>query len=90
MQIAERTGLAVWVKDLRKARSLGRYGNIHYMSKKLNYVCMYIDARKESQLMNRIQKMPFVIRVEKSKRKEIPTEYDGLLDQPWLTLIGQQ
>lgn len=81
MQIAERTGLAVWVKDLRKARSLGRLGNIHYMSKRLNYVCMYIDARKEQQLVNRIQKMPFVTRVEKSLRKEIPTEYEGVIEK---------
>lgn len=81
MQIAERTGLAVWVKDLRKARSLGRFGNIHYMSRRLNYVCMYIDARKEHQLVHRIQKMPFVIRVEKSLRKEIPTEFEGILDK---------
>lgn len=81
MQIAERTGLAVWVKDLRKARSLGRFGNIHYMSKRLNYVCMYIDARKERQLVQRIQKMPFVIRVEKSLRKEISTEFEGILDK---------
>lgn len=84
MQIAERTGLAVWVKDLRKARSLGRLGNIHYMSKRLHYVCMYIDARKEQQLVNRIQKMPFVTRVEKSLRKEIPTEYEGIIDKQML------
>lgn len=81
MQIAERTGLAIWVKDLRKARSLGRFGNIHYMSKRMHYVCMYIDARKEKQLVSRIQKMPFVIRVEKSLRKEIPTEYEGTIKQ---------
>ena len=86
MQIAERTGLAVWVKDLRKARSLGRFGNIHYMSKRLNYVCMYIDARKEKQLISRIQKMPFVTRVEKSMRKEIPTEYEGSLDRERMSL----
>lgn len=81
MQIAKRTGLAVWVKDLRKARSLGRFGNIHYMSKRLKYVCVYIDARKEQQLINRIRKMPFVIRVEKSLRKEIPTEYEGMIEK---------
>ncbi|AQS56273.1 YlbG family protein [Novibacillus thermophilus] len=78
MQIAERTGLAVWVNDLRKARSLGRFGNIHYMSKRLKYVCMYVDARKEKQLIERIQSMPFVIRVEKSLRKELPTEFKGI------------
>lgn len=81
MRIAERTGLAVWVKDLRKARSLGRFGNIHYMSKRLKYVCMYIDARKEHQLIQRIQKLPFVTRVEKSLRKEIPTEFEGIIDK---------
>lgn len=79
MQIAERTGLAVWVKDLRKARALGRLGNIHYMSKRLKYVCLYIDARREKQLIEKIERMPFVIRVEKSLRKEWPTEFKGSL-----------
>jgi uncharacterized protein YlbG (UPF0298 family) len=35
MKIVERLGLAVWVKDLKAAKSLERIGNVHYISKRL-------------------------------------------------------
>ena len=41
-----RLGLAVWVKDLKAARSLGRLGNIHYISKRLKVRYLYIDGKK--------------------------------------------
>ncbi|GGE19186.1 UPF0298 protein [Marinithermofilum abyssi] len=75
LQTAERLGLAVWVKDLKAARSLGRMGNIHYMSKRLKYVFMYIDGRRANQLIRRIERLSFVTRVERSLRRELATEF---------------
>jgi uncharacterized protein YlbG (UPF0298 family) len=75
LQTAERLGLAVWVKDLKAARSLGRMGNIHYMSKRLKYVFMYIDGRRANQLIRRIERLSFVTRVERSFRRELATEF---------------
>ncbi|QKG85160.1 YlbG family protein [Kroppenstedtia pulmonis] len=75
MKIAERLGLAVWVKDLKAARSLGRMGNVHYVSKRLKYVFLYIDGRKADQTINRIERMPLVTRVERSFRRELATEF---------------
>lgn len=74
MKITERLGLAVWVKDLKAARSLGRLGNIHYMSKRMKYVYLYIDGKKADQTIERIERMPFVTRVERSLRRELATE----------------
>jgi uncharacterized protein YlbG (UPF0298 family) len=75
-EISERLGLAVWVKDLKAARTLGRLGNIHYVSKRLKYVFMYIDGRKADQMIRRIERMHFVSRVERSLRRELSTEYN--------------
>ncbi|OYD08912.1 YlbG family protein [Paludifilum halophilum] len=75
IEIAERLGLAVWVKDLKAARSLGRMGNIHYVSKRLKYVFLYIDGRKADRMIPRIERMPFVTRVERSLRRELATEF---------------
>ncbi|EGK11985.1 YlbG family protein [Kroppenstedtia eburnea] len=74
-EIAERLGLAVWVKDLKAARTLGRVGNIHYVSKRLKYVCLYIDGKKADQLIRRIERMHFVTRVDRSLRREWTTEF---------------
>lgn len=71
MDIAERLGLAVWVNDLKSARSLGRMGNIHYVSKRLKYVYLYIDGKTADQVIQRIEQLPYVKRVERSQRRNI-------------------
>lgn len=75
MNFAERTGLIVWVNDLRSAKGLERYGSIHYSSKKMNYVVMYLNADKVEDTIRNLQKMTFVKKIERSYRNEIKTEY---------------
>ncbi|MEW9672812.1 YlbG family protein [Ammoniphilus sp. 3BR4] len=70
-----RVGLAVWVKSNKAARNLRRYGNIHYVSRRLNYVSMYVKADEVDSIIERIQRLDFVVRLERSHRHEIPTEY---------------
>lgn len=71
----ERTGLIIWVNDLKAAKALERYGMIHYTSKKMQYVVMYINADKVEETIRNLQKLPFVKKIEKSLRNEIKTEY---------------
>lgn len=75
----KRIGLAVWVKNRRSARQLKRFGNIHYISKRMNYVSMYVNADEIEQKIRQIQKLHFVTKVERSYRHEIPTEYANSL-----------
>jgi uncharacterized protein YlbG (UPF0298 family) len=75
MEIVERLGLAVWVNDLKAARSLGRLGNIHYISKRLKYVYMYVDGRTADQVIRRIERLPFVQRVDRSPRMHISFDF---------------
>lgn len=72
-----RVGLAVYVKSLKAARNLRKFGNIHYMSRRLNYVSMYIAADTFEQTVERIARLDFVTRVEHSHRHEIKTVYDN-------------
>lgn len=73
--IPERSGLIVWISDIKSSRVLERYGTIHYVSKKMHYVLVYVDADKERKVVQEIQKLPFVKKIEKSLRNEIKTEY---------------
>lgn len=75
MNIVERLGLAVWVKDLKAARSLARWGNIHYISKRLKYVYLYIDGQTAEQLIDRIECLPFVKKVERSQRNRVSLRF---------------
>ncbi|TCS78237.1 YlbG family protein [Tepidibacillus fermentans] len=69
--IPKRTGLVVWVNDLRAARNLERIGNIHFISKRLKYVVLYINERDLRKTISYLERLPFVTKVERSYRSEI-------------------
>jgi uncharacterized protein YlbG (UPF0298 family) len=73
----ERTGLIIWVNDVKAAKSLERYGMIHYISKKMQYVVMYLNADRVDDTIRNVQKLSFVKKVERSFRTEIKTEYSS-------------
>ncbi|ALS27454.1 YlbG family protein [Paenibacillus cisolokensis] len=73
--IAERTGYIVWVTDLKAARALDKYGTVHYMSRKMHYVVMYMNADRSEETIRNIQRLPYVKKIERSYRNEIKTEY---------------
>ncbi|WP_126427614.1 YlbG family protein [Brevibacillus marinus] len=72
-----RLGLAVWVKNVRAAKNLRKFGTIHYISKRLNYVAMYVDADKIDETIRVMERLNFVTKVERSRRHEIPTVYNN-------------
>ncbi|OAS13526.1 YlbG family protein [Paenibacillus oryzisoli] len=73
----ERSGLIIWVNDIKAARNLERFGSLHYISKKMNYAVLYIHASKLEETTRSLLKLPYVKKVEKSYRNEIPTEYNS-------------
>lgn len=72
-----RIGLAVYVKNLKPARNLRKFGNVHYVSRRLNYVTMYAPAENIELTIERIARLDFVTKVERSHRHEIPTVYNN-------------
>lgn len=73
----ERSGIIIWVNDVKAARNLERFGSVHYISKKMHYVAMYVNANKLDETVRNIQKLPYVKKVERSYRNEIKTEYSS-------------
>lgn len=73
----ERTGLIVWVSDIKPARNLERYGNVYYISRKMQYAVLYIHKEREEELTRQIAKLPYVRKVERSYRDEIRTDYNS-------------
>lgn len=70
-----RLGLAVWIKNVKAARQLRRYGNVHYVSRRMQYASMYVNAEKIDEIIEKLRQLDFVTRVERSYRHEIPVEY---------------
>lgn len=73
----ERIGAIVWVNDIKSARGLEKFGSVHYISKKMKYVVMYMDAGQYEATVIQLSKFPYVKAVERSYRTEIKTEYSS-------------
>lgn len=73
----ERSGLIVWVNDIKAARNLDKYGNLHYISKKMQYAVIYVHASKSEEIIRNLLRLPYVKKVERSYRNEIKTEYNS-------------
>ncbi|WP_199617803.1 YlbG family protein [Paenibacillus alkalitolerans] len=74
---AERHGIIVWLNDTKSARNLEKYGTLHYVSKRMFYAVLYVHADRTEETMKSIQRLPYVKKVERSYRGEIPTEYSS-------------
>lgn len=73
--LPNRTGFIVWVSDLKAARALERFGSVHFMSRKLHYVVLYMNSEREEESLRQMNRLSYVRKVERSYRSEIPTEY---------------
>ena len=75
--IAERAGLIIWLNDIRPAKKLEKFGSLHYVSRKMNYAVLYLNANRIEETIRAIQRLPYVKKVERSLRSEIRTEYNS-------------
>ena len=69
--IVERQGLIVWLYTLKHLKSIRKYGHVHYISKKLKYVVLYVDAYQAAQTVEQLERYHFVRQVDPSYRADI-------------------
>ncbi|PKR86940.1 YlbG family protein [Heyndrickxia camelliae] len=74
---SDRQGLIIWLNNLKHAKSLRRFGNIHYISKKMKYVVLYCDRSEIETLEEKLGSFGFVRKVEPSYRPFLKTEYEN-------------
>ena len=59
-EIQKRRGLIVWVYSLRQLKNLRRFGFVHYVSRKMKYVVMYLNEEDYEMKKNKIEQFHFV------------------------------
>ncbi|HEX7065651.1 MAG TPA: DUF2129 domain-containing protein [Bacillales bacterium] len=72
----ERIGLIIWMHSLKQVRSLKKFGNVHYVSKKMKYAVLYCNADVCESTTKRLLSLPYVKRVQKSQRPFLKTEFE--------------
>ncbi|KUP07318.1 hypothetical protein Q73_04975 [Bacillus coahuilensis m2-6] len=75
--LKERQGIIVWLYNLKHAKTLRRYGNVQYVSKKLKYVVIYCDSTQYDSIYDKISSLPYVKGVQPSFKPYIKTEYQN-------------
>ena len=64
----QRQSMIVYLHSLKHAKILRKYGNIHYISKRLKYAVVYCDMEQIEHMMHKLNKLPFVKKIEQSYR----------------------
>ncbi|WP_017727180.1 YlbG family protein [Halalkalibacterium ligniniphilum] len=77
MLVCNRQGLAVWLTSLKFARQLRRFGNVHYVSKKMKYVVLYCDQDRLEETIQKLESFHFVRDVQRSMRPLLKTEFQN-------------
>lgn len=74
-QLIKRRGLIVWVYSLKQLKNLKKFGLLHYVSRKMKYVVLYLSEETFEQTEERIKKLHFVRRVERSYRPDVEMNF---------------
>lgn len=80
-QLSGRAGLVIWLYTTKYVNKLKRYGLMHYVSKNMNYVILYVNREERDELSKTIAKLHFVRKVEEGHQCDIPKTFDGVLDE---------
>ncbi|AKL84264.1 hypothetical protein B4144_1591 [Bacillus atrophaeus] len=60
---------------------LRKFGNVHYVSKRLKYVVLYCDMNQLERTMDKISSYSFVKKVEPSYKPFLKLEFESKLDK---------
>jgi uncharacterized protein YlbG (UPF0298 family) len=77
----QRQGLVVWLYSLKQAKMLRRFGNVHYVSKKLKYVVLYCNQDEIEEIIEKLKTFSFVKQVEPSYKPFLKLEYESTPDK---------
>ncbi|RST75380.1 DUF2129 domain-containing protein [Siminovitchia acidinfaciens] len=73
----KRQGLIVWLYNLKNTKMLRRFGNVHFVSKRMKYAVLYCDQSELETLSEKLSALPFVKKVEPSYKPFLKTEFEN-------------
>lgn len=81
MEQVERRALVVWLYTLKPVKQLKKFGNIHYTSRRLKYIYLYVNADEVDSVAEKISNYHFVRKVERSPREDIRMDFSLILPE---------
>lgn len=72
-----RQGMIVWFQHMKNMKQLKRYGNLIYVSKRWKYAVIYVNQDEVEDIEERLIKLPFVSRIDRSYKPFLRTNYEN-------------
>lgn len=88
MEITKREKIYIWLYSFKKFNVLKKFGLIHYSSRKMKYVMMYVDVDQAEEVIDQISQLSFVREVERSPQKEIDLTFENTMEE-WIEEVKQ-
>ncbi len=70
-ELIERQALVVWLYTLKQVKNIRKYGHVHFISNRLRYVILYVNRDEQDEIIEKLNKLHFVQKVEGSYRDDI-------------------
>lgn len=86
MEIKKREKIYIWLYSFKQFNALKKFGLIHYSSRKMNYVVMYMDEDQSEDIIHKISQLSFVREVQRSPQRDIDMTFEHSLDD-WIEEI---
>ncbi|HEV2832604.1 MAG TPA: YlbG family protein [Hanamia sp.] len=77
VMLSQRQGLIVWLNSIKQAKMLRKFGNVHYVSKRLKYVVLYCNQKEIEELTAKLTSFSFVKKVEPSYKPFLKIEFEN-------------
>ncbi|PLS16566.1 hypothetical protein CVD28_15900 [Bacillus sp. M6-12] len=72
-----RQGIIIYLHSLKQAKMLRRFGNIHYVSKKLKYAVLYTNMEDVETVTEKLKSYSFVKKIELSYKPFLKMEFEN-------------
>ncbi|CAI2613213.1 YlbG family protein [Apilactobacillus kunkeei] len=72
--IENRKSLIVYVYSTKQVRQLKKYGLIYYVSQKMHYVVMYVNADNYDWIKEKISSLKIVKKIEETPYEKLSSE----------------
>ncbi len=76
--LVRKRGMAVWLNQLRRARHLRKFGNVHYVSERMRYAILYVDEDQAEETISKLNRLNYVKKVEPSYQHELDAYFQSI------------
>ena len=70
-ELIERQALVVWLYTLKQVKNIRKFGHVNFISNRLRYVILYVNRDEQDEIIEKLNKLHFVQKVEVSYRDDI-------------------